>query len=158
MSIALAAAIILITFCIMEMFTWWLHKYVMHGILWIWHKDHHDPRHKKTFERNDLFFVVFGTLSMTTFLLGTLFSSLRFLLLIAGGITLYGAAYFFVHDVFIHQRIKLLQKTNNFYFRALRKAHKVHHKHLGKEEGECFGMLWVPLKYFKEARKGAVNK
>jgi hypothetical protein len=27
---------------------------------------------------------------------------------------------------------------------------KVHHKHLGKEEdGECFGMLFVPFKYFK---------
>jgi len=27
----------------------------------------------------------------------------------------------------------------------------MHHKHLGKEDGECFGMLWVPIKYFKEA-------
>ena len=32
---------------------------------------------------------------------------------------------------------------------ALAKAHKIHHKHLGKEDGECFGMLWVPMKYFK---------
>ncbi len=22
-------------------------------------------------------------------------------------------------------------------------------KHLGKEEGECYGFLWVPIKYFK---------
>jgi beta-carotene 3-hydroxylase len=26
----------------------------------------------------------------------------------------------------------------------------MHHKHLGREDGECFGMLWVPLKYFKK--------
>ena len=57
------------------------------------------------------------------------------------GITLYGAAYFLVHDIFIHQRFESLRRTDNWYFRAIRKAHKVHHKHLGKEEGECFGML-----------------
>ncbi|MFI0492282.1 MAG: beta-carotene hydroxylase, partial [Flavobacterium sp.] len=28
-------------------------------------------------------------------------------------------------------------------------GHKVHHKHLGKQNGECFGMLFVPFKYFK---------
>jgi beta-carotene 3-hydroxylase len=29
----------------------------------------------------------------------------------------------------------------------------MHHKHIGKQEGECFGMLWVPIKYFKEVNK-----
>jgi len=24
-----------------------------------------------------------------------------------------------------------------------------HHKHFGKEDGECFGMLYVPFKYYK---------
>lgn len=151
MKFVLYAAIIPVTFCLMEMFTWWLHKYVMHGWLWIWHEDHHDPTHEGVFEKNDYFFIVFGTLSMTVFLLGTLIPEWRILLFLASGITLYGAAYFFVHDVFIHQRIKLFKNTNNVYFRALRKAHKVHHKHLDKEEGECFGMLWVPFKYFREA-------
>jgi Fatty acid hydroxylase superfamily. len=151
MSILLYAAIIPVTFCLMEGFTWVLHKYVMHGWLWIWHEDHHDPTHKGKFEKNDYFFIVFGTLSMTVFLLGTLFPQWRVLLFVATGITLYGAAYFFVHDIFIHQRMRFFRRSNNVYFRALRKAHKVHHKHIGKEEGECFGMLWVPFKYFKEA-------
>jgi beta-carotene 3-hydroxylase len=26
----------------------------------------------------------------------------------------------------------------------------MHHKHIGKGDGECFGMLFVPLKYFKK--------
>jgi beta-carotene 3-hydroxylase len=39
------------------------------------------------------------------------------------------------------------------YFRAIRKAHKVHHKNQFKEEGECFGMLIVPMKYFKSELK-----
>ena len=67
------------------------------------------------------------------------------------GITLYGAAYFLVHDIFIHQRFKIFRNTDSFYLRAIRKAHKVHHKHLDKYDGECFGMLWVPMKYFIEA-------
>jgi beta-carotene 3-hydroxylase len=29
----------------------------------------------------------------------------------------------------------------------------VHHKHLGKEDGECFGMLLVPMKYYREVLK-----
>ena len=65
------------------------------------------------------------------------------------GILFYGIAYFLVHDVLIHKRFKWFNKTNNAYLVGLRKGHKVHHKHLGKEEGECFGMLFVPLKYFK---------
>ncbi|MFN4199488.1 MAG: beta-carotene hydroxylase, partial [Flavobacterium sp.] len=65
------------------------------------------------------------------------------------GIMAYGFAYFMVHDVFIHQRIKWFRNANNRYARAIRRAHKMHHKHTGKEDGECFGMLWVPWKYFK---------
>ncbi len=54
-----------------------------------------------------------------------------------------------VHDVMIHQRFKIFKNAKNKYLVGLRKGHKVHHKHLGKEEGECFGMLFVPFKYFK---------
>ena len=66
------------------------------------------------------------------------------------GITLYGIAYFFVHEVVIHQRLKFFTRTKNRYLLALRRAHKAHHKHLGKEDGECFGMLLVPRKYFQK--------
>ena len=44
---------------------------------------------------------------------------------------------------------KVFKNTKIKYLIALRKGHKVHHKHLGKEDGECFGMLFVPFKYFK---------
>jgi beta-carotene 3-hydroxylase len=78
-------------------------------------------------------------------------NNFNFVFFIGLGILLYGMAYFFVHDIFIHQRFKIFRRTTNPYLMALRKAHKVHHKHLGKEEGECFGMLVVPFKYYKEA-------
>jgi beta-carotene 3-hydroxylase len=51
------------------------------------------------------------------------------------GILAYGIAYFLVHEVFIHQRFKWFRNSDNVYFRAIRRAHKVHHKHMGKEQG-----------------------
>jgi beta-carotene 3-hydroxylase len=138
----------------MEAVTWCTHKYVMHGFLWLLHDDHHNKDHSKGFfERNDAFFIIFAGMAMSFFALGTFDAAFRILVYIGMGITLYGFAYFMVHDVLIHQRLKWFSRTNNFYFRALRKAHKMHHKHLGKEDGECFGMLFVPMKYFREALK-----
>ena len=66
------------------------------------------------------------------------------------GIMAYGFTYFMVHDVFIHQRFKFLKRTNNWYAKGVRKAHKMHHANLKKGGGESFGMLFPPLKYFKD--------
>ncbi len=145
--------ITLVTFIVMECITWCTHKFVMHGFLWRWHEDHHNPRINAVFEKNDFFFIVFAIPSISLFAIGSFVPNYFFITFIALGIMLYGLAYFLVHDIFIHQRLKWFTRTDNFYFRALRKAHKIHHKHLDKEEGECFGMLFVPIKYFKEAIK-----
>ena len=141
--------ITLVTFLCMEGVTWLTHKYVMHGFMWYFHEDHHQPKYQNIFERNDVFFIIFAIPSITLFYLGAE-AGYNYLFFIGLGITFYGMAYFFVHDVFIHRRFKFIDKIDNFYFKGLRKAHKVHHKHLNKEDGECFGMLWVPTKYFKE--------
>jgi len=49
----------------------------------------------------------------------------------------------------IHQRFKIWRNWNNRYVLGIRRAHKIHHKYLGKEDGENFGMLIVPMRYFK---------
>jgi len=139
------------TFFGMEFVAWFTHKYIMHGLLWVLHEDHHHVDHKKKFQKNDFFFLIFAIPGILCILFG-LRPETYFLLPIGLGITAYGAAYFFVHDIFIHQRVKFLRNSDTLYFRAIRKAHKVHHKHLNKEHGECFGMLLVPFKYFKEAK------
>lgn len=144
-------AITIATFILMEGVAWFTHKYIMHGLLWSLHKDHHRPYGEQLFEKNDSFFLIFALPAIICFYIG--FPDLSVPFWIGLGITIYGAAYFFIHDLFIHQRMKVLRKANSTYFRAIRKAHKVHHKHLGKEEGECFGMLWAPGKYFREAKK-----
>lgn len=144
------------TFVLMEGVAWFTHKYVMHGLLWNLHEDHHVPNHNHFLERNDFFFLIFAIPGIACLALGVL-NDWWSVFSVGAGITAYGAAYFTVHDLFIHQRLKVLRKTDNVYFRAIRKAHKVHHKHLGKHEGECFGMLWVPRKYFREARRTATK-
>ena len=58
-------ALVIITFCCMEFVAWATHKYVMHGFLWVLHKDHHKKDHKSWFERNDLFFFFYAFLSVS---------------------------------------------------------------------------------------------
>ena len=144
----LLISVVLVTFIFMEFMAWFSHKYSMHGFLWILHKDHHKKDHKSWFERNDLFFIFYALVSSG---LVILWGETDFWpgLPMGIGIFLYGVTYFLVHDIFIHQRFKLFRKANNRYAKALRRAHKMHHKHLDKDKGESFGMLWVPLKYFK---------
>ncbi|MEY2763801.1 MAG: hypothetical protein RLZZ205_225 [Bacteroidota bacterium] len=143
--------ITLATFGIMEFMAWSTHRFVMHGFMWYFHEDHHVP-HQKMFERNDVFFLIYAIPSWLCIMLGMMNASI-ISVSIGFGILLYGIAYFLVHDVLIHRRFKWFDNTDNWYFRALRKAHKVHHKNQGKEEGQCFGMLWVPVRYFREAKK-----
>ncbi len=151
MELGVKILIVLATFLIMEMVTWLTHKYVMHGFLWYLHKDHHQPLYK-LFEKNDAFFLIFAIPSFLLMLFGAQ-AGFDFKFCIGLGVMLYGFAYFFVHDIFIHQRFKIFRDTNSPYLKGLRKGHKVHHKHLGKGEGECFGMLMVPFKYYREAAK-----
>ena len=128
---------------------WFSHKYIMHGFLWSLHKDHHVKNKKSWFERNDLFFVFYAFISAFFVILWGEFSFFPGLA-IAIGIFAYGVTYFIVHDIFIHQRFKIWKRVNNRYAKAVRRAHKIHHKHLTKEDGECFGMLFVPKKFFKQ--------
>jgi len=137
------------TFFWMEFMAWFTHKYVMHGFLWYLHKDHHQKDHDSWFERNDAFFLFYAIVSMVCFYLWQV-EGVWYCLPIGLGIMAYGATYFLVHDIFIHQRFKMFRNANNWYARGVRRAHKIHHKHLGKEKGENFGMLIVPFKYFRK--------
>jgi beta-carotene 3-hydroxylase len=136
----ISIAIVLIAFVSMELVAYLTHKYIMHGFLWSLHKDHHDHSNKSKFERNDYFFVIFAIPGILNILYGSSDLSAPYLW-IGVGITLYGATYFFVHDLFIHQRIKVLRNTRNPYLLLLRRAHKIHHKSIMKKGGQSFGML-----------------
>lgn len=130
----------------MEGVAWFTHKYIMHGFLWSLHKDHHNKENESFFEKNDFFFLIFAIPGIVLLSVG-LAMSFNFLFFMGLGITLYGFSYFFIHDLFIHQRFKVLRNTKNKYLLGLRRAHKIHHKKMHKEDGECFGMLFIPKKY-----------
>ncbi|MBL0882640.1 MAG: sterol desaturase family protein [Chitinophagaceae bacterium] len=147
----LYALITLATFCIMEGITWLTHRYVMHGFLWYLHEDHHQ-KGPGFFEKNDAFFIIFAIPSWLCIMLGSM-NEVYWVVSIGAGIAMYGFAYFLVHEIIIHQRIKLFTRSNNKYIKAIRWAHKMHHKHLDKHEGESFGMLIVAKKYWDKIRK-----
>ena len=148
----LNAIIVIVSFIAMEGVAWFTHKYLMHGFLWSLHRDHHKKETYGFFERNDFFFLIFAIPGMAGLFFG-MQNGYDIFFWTGLGITLYGFAYFLVHEIFIHQRIKYFRNTDIRYFKAIRRAHKIHHKHLEKEDGECFGMLWVPMKYFREQYK-----
>tara|TARA_Y100000588_G_C13898382_1_gene771753 strand:- start:178 stop:663 length:486 start_codon:yes stop_codon:yes gene_type:complete len=140
--------VVFLTFWFMEFVAWATHKFVMHGFLWNLHEDHH-VKTPGFFEKNDTFFLIFAIPSWLCIMLGTLYAN-TLAVSIGAGIAVYGMAYFLVHEVFIHQRFKWFRNSDNLYLKAIRRAHKMHHKHLGKHEGESFGMLVVSWKYFKQ--------
>ncbi len=147
-----AGILILIgTFFLTEFAAWSSHKFAMHGFMWYFHKDHHQGK-AGFFERNDVFFLIFAIPSWLGIMLGLMYKQYGFVWM-GFGIMAYGFTYFFIHDVFIHRRFKWIREINTPYFLAIRRAHKMHHKHLNKEDGGCFGLLIVPLKYYNEARK-----
>ena len=141
--------VFLLTFFMMEFMAWFTHKYIMHGFLWSLHRDHHRKDHDSWFERNDTFFIFYALISIGFFLLWQN-DILQIGLAIGLGIFAYGLTYFLVHDIFIHQRFKIFRSATSRYGKAVRRAHKMHHKHLDKGDGECFGMLLFPYKYWKK--------
>ena len=110
----------------------------------------HSERYSR--EKNDAFFLIFAIPSMLCIFFGT-FKNMPWLAGLGTGVAMYGFAYFVVHEVIIHQRIKWFTRSNIRYIKVLRWAHKMHHKHLDKHEGESFGMLYVSKKYWDKVKR-----
>ncbi len=138
---------LLVGFGLMEAFSWCIHKYVMHGVLWKIHKTHHQHG-KGIFELNDLFTLLFGGIAVVLILLGVSQWDYRFW--IGCGISFYGMVYFILHDVLIHKRLKWLGRPKSNYLKAIAKAHRDHHKTRECDGAVSFGLLIVPKKYFRE--------
>ena len=138
---------IVAAFWFMEFVAWFAHQYVMHTFAWGMHVDHHQPA-GKFFQKNDLFALVFAIPSWLNMMFGIM-AGCDFRLYVGIGILLYGIAYVSVHEVVIHNRWGTRDKIKHWYFQGLARAHFAHHKHKEKEDGECFGMLIVPRKFFK---------
>lgn len=143
-------SIVIASFWAMEFVAWFAHKYVMHTFGWWLHQDHHNPT-ESAFQKNDWFALIFAIPSWLNMMFGIM-AGVDFRFYIGLGILLYGIAYVTVHEVVIHNRWGTRSKIKHWYFQGLARAHFAHHKHKTKEDGECFGMLVVPFKYFKPSK------
>ncbi len=143
--------LILVSFLFMEFVAWFSHKYIMHGFLWSFHKDHHitTEMNDSFFEKNDLFFLIYAIPAMILIILGFVFSY-YYLIALGAGITLYGFTYFSIHDVLIHHRLPVKLNIRNGYFAALIKAHQAHHFGKNIKDFENYGLLIFHLRFFKE--------
>ena len=133
----------------MEAFSWAFHKYLMHGVLWHIHQTHHRPG-KGFFELNDLFSLMFGTGAALAIYFGLATGQLA-LAGVGMGVTGYGLTYFVLHDIAIHGRL-----PNRYWQRLpaiarIRRAHKIHHKQLAKDNSRAFGLLFVSDSVFEES-------
>jgi beta-carotene 3-hydroxylase len=125
--------IALVTLVAMEPITYLVHRFVMHGFGQGWHISHHRRRRGRV-ERNDLYPVVFAAATFTVMLLGVTVEALAVLLPIGIGILLYGLGYLFVHEVYIHRRLRnLALKLPGF--ERLADAHALHHRFGGEPYG-----------------------
>jgi beta-carotene 3-hydroxylase len=125
----------------MEGVAWALHKYVMHGPLWVLHESHHRPR-QSWFELNDLFGLFFTAISIGLALAGTVYYSP---LLWAGmGMAAYGLIYFLIHDVLVHRRVEHGFVPRSGYLRRVYQAHRLHHAAHGRDGAVSFGFVYSP--------------
>lgn len=148
--LGLYLALFLGALAFMEGFAWVTHRYVMHGVGWVWHKSHHEPRHG-AFELNDLFAVVFAAPAIVAIYFGV--HGTPWLLPVGLGITAYGAIYFIFHDGMVHQRFKA-PKLKSRYWKQLIQAHRIHHAVHTQHGAVSFGFLLArPVRELKAQLK-----
>lgn len=127
----------------MEFTAYAVHRWIMHGPLgWGWHESHHQER-VGTFEKNDLYAVVFALIAMTLFVIAPL-TQQAWIFYVAVGITLYGLLYFIAHDGLVHQRWPFRIVPKSGYAQRLYQAHRLHHAVDGRDGCVSFGFLYAP--------------
>jgi beta-carotene 3-hydroxylase len=141
------ALITLAAFVGMEAFAWAVHRYVMHGPGWGWHRSHHEAPAGEGptawWEKNDLYAVVFAGIATVMFVVGSL-PGWTWLWFVGLGCTLYGVMYFIVHDGFVHQRWPFRIHPKRGYAKRLVQAHRIHHATHGRDGAVSFGFLYAP--------------
>ena len=135
-------------FAAMEVLSYVLHRWLLHGPLWRMHRTHHDPAHGHGhgLEWNDLFSLAWGALSVGLIWagredpLGTAFP-------LGVGIAVYGVLYFVLHDLYAHGRLDGVLgrlRFKNGAAQSVKRAHGRHHQSLAKGGQEPYGLFLFP--------------
>lgn len=123
----------------MELVAWSMHKYLMHGPLWVWHKSHHTD-HEDMLELNDLFGLFFALPSIALFWFGTS-PDIVWAWWTGLGMTFYGLVYFLFHDVLVHRRFAWFPVPKRGYLKRVYQAHRLHHAVKTKDGAVSFGFV-----------------
>lgn len=125
----------------MEVMAAAVHRFVMHGFGWRWHRSHHE-RHGNLLEANDLYALFFAAAAVILFAAaGSRYPALWWT---AAGMTAYGVAYAVFHDCIVHRRFLALPVPRRGYLKRLVQAHRMHHAVSGREGCVSFGFLYAP--------------
>jgi beta-carotene 3-hydroxylase len=138
---------ILIGFCGLELVSAAIHRWLMHGPLWFIHRSHHRPG-PGFFQRNDVFTLIFGGAGV--YLLYSGIADFSFSFWVGVGISLYGLAYFLLHDMLVHRRIGHSTVIRSTYLKALVRAHRAHHRWVDKHPGESYGLFLFSRRYWRD--------
>lgn len=128
--------IVAAAFLAMEPITALTHRFVMHGVGRALHRSHH-RRDVTGWELNDLYPLAFASIVMMAMAVGFNVAGFGWLVPIGVGVTLYGACYALVHDVYIHRRLGWFGDRQVALLERLGAAHRVHHD----RNGGPYGML-----------------
>ena len=123
----------------LEIFSYFVHRFLFHGFLWQIHQTHHGAR-SKFLELNDVFSLIFAAVSMGLMIFAgaPLIDSISFP--IGLGIAVYGVVYFITHDLFTHRRFFPFNSKNKILL-TIRAAHQRHHQSAEKKGIEPFGLF-----------------
>ncbi len=140
-----------VAFVLMEPVTYAVHHPPVHGAGERLHRSHHQPP-KGSWELNDLYPVIFAGVVLVALAVGFNVRGFGALVPVGVGVTLYGAVYALVHDVYIHGRLPLFRRRIGLLDR-LAAAHRIHHLY----NGEPYGMLLpiVPAELRERAARTA---
>lgn len=136
-----AVVVAVAAFVAMEPLTYAAHRWLMHGVGRRLHRSHHRRWQRAGdgfLEANDAFPAMFASVTIVALVVGFNVDGLGVLVPVCVGVTLYGAAYALVHDVYVHRRVSL--PLRGALLDRLAEAHALHHRY----GGEPYGML-VPV-------------
>jgi beta-carotene 3-hydroxylase len=162
----LAVVLVLIGFLGMELVTYVVHRFVMHGVLERLHVSHHRNAAaefaKKSFEPNDMFPLAFSVVVLAAMWVGFNVPSMQWLVPLFVGVTVYGVVYTVIHDGVIHGRVRWMKrlttdKTNDVrtgIAESLSLAHRAHHR----TNAEPYGMLFPQLTMRDRAPNDAARR
>ncbi|HEX9947457.1 MAG TPA: sterol desaturase family protein, partial [Allosphingosinicella sp.] len=137
----LAFGIVVATVVVMEAVASLVHRHVMHGWGWRWHRSHHEPRNGP-FETNDLYALVFAAISLLFFtLLADRWAPFWW---VGIGTVVYGLLYTLLHDGLVHRRLGFSASPRSGYLKRLVQAHRLHHAVHEREGAVSFGFLYAP--------------